>query len=60
MTRRATRPARSLPYVSLIPPPYLPRISRYNQARHAACQKPHKYKKLVYSLCWFHSVLVLA
>ena len=33
-------------------------MNNMNEARHSACQKPQKYKKLVYSLCWFHSVLV--
>ena len=32
-------------------------MNNMSEARHSACQKPHKYKKLVYSLCWFHSVL---
>merc|ERR1712224_553770 len=28
------------------------------KGKFAACGKPAKYKKLLYSLCWFHSVLV--
>ena len=28
------------------------------EGKFAACGKPAKYKKLLYSLCWFHSVLV--
>ena len=33
-------------------------MNNMSEARHSACQKPHKYKKLVYALCWFHSILV--
>ena len=31
-------------------------LNNMSESRHEACQKPHKYKKLLYALCWFHSV----
>ena len=33
-------------------------LNNMSEARHSACQKPHKYKKLLFALCWFHSILV--
>ena len=33
-------------------------MNNMSDTKFTSCQKPHKYKKLLYALCWFHSVLV--
>jgi len=33
-------------------------INNMPESKFSACTKPHKYKKLLYAMCWFHSLLV--
>ncbi|KAL3916097.1 MAG: hypothetical protein SGPRY_006965, partial [Prymnesium sp.] len=33
-------------------------INNMNETKFNSCGKPHKYKKLLYAMCWFHAVLV--
>ena len=33
-------------------------MNNMSESKFSSCQKPHKYKKLLYALCWFHSILV--
>ena len=33
-------------------------MNNFSEGKFSSCQKPHKYKKLLYALCWFHSILV--
>merc|ERR1719230_2432811 len=33
-------------------------MNNMSEAKFSSCLKPHKYKKLLYALCWFHSILV--
>jgi len=33
-------------------------INNMPESKFSQCTKPHKYKKLLYAMCWFHSLLV--
>merc|ERR1719502_1251834 len=33
-------------------------INNISETKFTSCGKPHKYKKLLYAMCWFHAVLV--
>lgn len=33
-------------------------IQNLSETRFSQCTKPHKYKKLLFAMCWFHSLLV--
>ena len=33
-------------------------MNNISQAKFDSCGKPHKYKKLLFAMCWFHAVLV--
>ena len=33
-------------------------VNNLSEAKFASSGKPHKYKKLLYAMCWFHAVLV--
>jgi len=33
-------------------------VQNISEAKFSSCGKPHKYKKLLFAMCWFHAVLV--
>ena len=33
-------------------------VNNIAESKFSACSKPHKYKKLLYAMCWLHSVLI--
>jgi dynein heavy chain len=33
-------------------------VNNISEEKFSSCGKPHKYKKLLFAMCWFHAVLV--